>query len=110
RAGQHVVAPAGEHVGGRAEMRFRHGPDTPTIRSMNFEYFQQLLTAQPFVPFVVHLSNGKSYPVRYTGCAALTRTRLAIADPDADTIFVCPLLHITSVEMLHPAQQAGAVA
>jgi hypothetical protein len=68
---------------------------------MNYEYFERLLTARPFEPFVVHLSSGVTHAVRYPNCAILTRTRLVIADPDADTIVVCSLLHVTSVEMLH---------
>jgi hypothetical protein len=52
------------------------------------------------VPFAVHLSSGVTHAVRYPGCAALTRTRMAIADPDADRIVVVSYLHIASVEML----------
>jgi hypothetical protein len=71
---------------------------------MNHDYFQELLNARPFVPFAVHLSSGEVHAVRYPGCAILTRTRLVIADPDADRIVVCSLLHVTSVQMLEPAQ------
>ena len=70
---------------------------------MNYEYFQELLTRRPFEAFAVHLSNGEVYPVRYPGCAALTRTRLVITDPDADRIVVCSLLHIASVDLLQTA-------
>lgn len=70
---------------------------------MNHEYFEQLLTARPFEPFAVHLSSGVVYPVRYPNFAILTRSRLVIADPDADNVVVCSLLHIASVEMLHTA-------
>ena len=84
-------------------MYFRHDPLAFMMTFMNYDYFHNLLTAQPFEPFVVHLSSGKAHPVRYPGCAALTRTRLVIADPDADNIVVCSLLHVTSVELLQPA-------
>jgi hypothetical protein len=70
---------------------------------MNYDYFRQLLDAQPFVPFAIRLSSGEVHAVRYPNCAILTRTRLGIADPDADFIRVCSLLHITSVELLQPA-------
>jgi hypothetical protein len=70
---------------------------------MNYDYLQELVARQPFEPFAIHLSNGEVYAVRYPGCAALTRTRLAIADPDADRIIVCALLHIASVDLLQPA-------
>ncbi len=74
---------------------------------MSYDYFQQLLNNRPFEPFAVHLSSGEIHAVRYPGCAILTRTRLVIADPDADQIVVCSLLHIASVEMLQPAQPAA---
>jgi hypothetical protein len=70
---------------------------------MSHEYFQELLGRRPFDPFVVHLSNGEAHAVRYPNSAVLTRTRLVIADPDADRIVVCSLLHIASVEMLQTA-------
>jgi hypothetical protein len=66
---------------------------------MNQEYFQELLNARPFVPFAVHLSSGVTHAVRYPSCAALTRTRLVITDPDADRIVVCSYLHIARIEM-----------
>jgi hypothetical protein len=74
---------------------------------MNYEYFHHLLTARPFEPFAVHLSCGVTHVVRYPSCAILTRTRLVIADPDADHIVVCSLLHIASVEMLQTAEPAA---
>jgi hypothetical protein len=84
-------------------MLFRRSLPRIMIAVMNYDYFHQLLTAQPFEPFVVHLSNGAAHPVRYPGCAILTRTRLVIGEPDADNIVVCSLLHITSVEMIQHA-------
>ncbi len=74
---------------------------------MNYQYFEELLNARPFQPFVVHLSSGAAYPVRYPGSAALTRSRLVIADPDADRIVVCSLLHVASVELLQTAEPAA---
>jgi hypothetical protein len=74
---------------------------------MNYEYFRQLLSAQPFQPFAVELSSGAIHPVRYPGCAVLTRTRLVITDPDADNIVVCSLLHVVRVEMLQATEPAA---
>ena len=77
------------------------------INAMNHEYFERLLTARPFEPFVVHLSSGVTHAVRYPNCANLTRTRLVIVDPDADNIIVRSLLHVISVDMLqNPAPAA----
>jgi len=55
---------------------------------MTYEYFQLLLRNRPFLPFVVHLSNGESPQIRYPEVATLTRTRLVIVDPEADRITV----------------------
>jgi hypothetical protein len=80
---------------------------------MNQEYFQTLLNARPFQPFAVQLSSGVVHPVRYPGCAVLTRTRMVITDPEADQIVVCSLIHIVKVEMLatpEPAESVGPAA
>jgi hypothetical protein len=85
-----------------AQMRivFFHDCFAGIMMFMNQEYFQRLLNARPFEPFAVQLSSGVTHPVRYPGCAILTRTRLVIVDPDADHIDVCALLHIVKVEIL----------
>jgi hypothetical protein len=70
---------------------------------MNYDYFQELLGRRPFQPFAVHLFSGESHDVRYPACAALTRTRLVITDPDADRIIVCSSLHVASVDLLQSA-------
>ena len=70
---------------------------------MSQQYFQELLRREPFQPFEVHLSSGEVHQIRHPECALLTRTRMVIADPAADRITVCSLLHITSVEMLQSA-------
>jgi hypothetical protein len=70
---------------------------------MNYDYFRELLDRRPFEPFAIRLSSGEVHAVRYPGYNILTRTRLVIADPDADQIVVCSLLHISSVEMLQSA-------
>lgn len=72
---------------------------------MNYEYFQQLLAARPFEPFVVHLSHGETHAVRYPGCAIVTRGRLIIADPDADRVMHCSLLRIAGVDFLPVSSQ-----
>jgi len=70
------------------------------MTNMNREYFQGLLDARPFVPFTVQLSSGVVHAVRYPRDVILTRSLLAIGDPDAEKIVVCSLLHVVKVEML----------
>jgi hypothetical protein len=96
-----------ERSGADLERRFRHAPLAVMMALMNYDYFHQLLNARPFEPFAVHLSRGEVHPVRYPGCAVLTRTRLVITDPDADSIVVCSLLHVASVEMLQTAESTA---
>src|SRR5262245_4076906 len=94
-------------------MRFRHSWLASIMTLMNYEYFQNLLSARPFQPFVVQLSSGDIHPVRYPSNAILTRTRMVIADPDADQIVVCSLLHIVKVELFTapaPASPVGPAA
>jgi hypothetical protein len=74
---------------------------------MNHEYFERMLAARHYEPFAVHLSSGENHAVRYPNCAILTRTRLVIADPDADRIVVCSLMHVATVEMLPSAAPAA---
>jgi len=74
---------------------------------MNYEYFERLLLARPFEPFAVHLSSGEKHAIRYPNCAILTRSRLVIADPDADRIVVRSLLHVSNVEMLQSPAPAA---
>jgi hypothetical protein len=74
---------------------------------MNQEFLEKLLNTRPFIRFSVFLSSGQSHAVRYPRCALLTRTRLMIVDPDADTMVVCALLHITKVEMLQGTEQVA---
>jgi hypothetical protein len=73
------------------------------INLMNQEYFLELLRKQPFVPFVIRLSSGETHIVRHPECAALTKTRIVVADLEADRITVCALLHVASVDVLQSA-------
>ncbi len=84
-------------------MSFRPSAVIFMMMVMSYDYFQELLDNRLFEPFAVHLSSGEVHANRYPNCAILTRTRLVIADPDADRIVVCSLLHIASVEMLQTA-------
>jgi hypothetical protein len=69
---------------------------------MNHDAMQELLRRQPFEPFEIRLTNGEKHEVRHPEMALLLRSRLVIALPD-DRMFICPLLHIASVETLQSA-------
>jgi hypothetical protein len=61
------------------------------------ETIVQCFRRHPFQPFTVQLSNGVRFEVRHTEMAALTRSTLIIANPDADDVAYCSLLHIANV-------------
>lgn len=74
-------------------------------KAMTVQTFRNLLKHQPFKPFRVIMSSGKTYDVRHPEMALLTRTDLLVGVDEADDgvpaeFKICSLLHITSVEPL----------
>jgi hypothetical protein len=72
---------------------------------MTLQTFRHLLTQQPFRPFRVVMSSGKSYEVRHPEMVMLTRNDLLVGVDSDDDGFpaefkICSLLHITAVEPL----------
>lgn len=67
---------------------------------MSGESIRELLKAQPFIPFEVHMSSGDVYPVNHPEHALLTGAACYIWFPDDpnDRVARCSLLHITGVE------------
>lgn len=70
---------------------------------MNMETIRNLLRQEPFLPFVIRLSNGESHEVRHPECAALSKTKVIVTYPDEDREVFCSLIHVNSVEMLQRA-------
>jgi len=70
---------------------------------MNPETLRQMLRHRPFQPFEVRMSSGDAYQVRYPDFALVLRSRFVIADPDADSIAICALDQIASVNVPQPA-------
>ncbi len=72
---------------------------------MTVHAFHELLTQQPFIPFRLILSSGKSYEVRHPEMAMLTRTSILVGVDETDegvpTEFrICAPLHVTAIEPL----------
>ncbi|MBI1830712.1 MAG: hypothetical protein HYR84_04590 [Planctomycetes bacterium] len=67
---------------------------------MSGDSIRELIRAQPFQPFEVHLSSGDAYHVTHPEQAFATGASLYIWYPDEGTDHVvrCSLLHITGVE------------
>jgi hypothetical protein len=64
---------------------------------MNAETLRELLQRRPFEPFEVRMSNGDTHAVRHPEFAILMPSRIVIADPPADRLAICSLLHITEI-------------
>ncbi len=67
---------------------------------MNADALRDLIRREPFEPFAIHLSSGEVHEVRHPECAAISKTRVVVTDPSRDSVLVCNLLHVTSVEFL----------
>jgi hypothetical protein len=72
---------------------------------MTLQTFRDLLTQQPFKPFRIVMSSGKSYEIRHPEMAWLTRTDILVGVGESDDgippeFRICSLLHVSSVEPL----------
>ena len=69
---------------------------------MSGDSIRELMRAQPFEPFEVHVSSGDVYQVNHPEQALVTGASLYIwypeSDPHSDHVVRCSLLHITGVE------------
>lgn len=67
------------------------------------ETLKDLLTREPFRPFRIITSGGKSYDVMTPELLVAMRSELFIALPDGDHFVFCPYRNIASVESLQAA-------
>jgi len=67
------------------------------MQMRNEQSMRLFLNAKPFEPFVVVMSSGQRYEVRHPENAVLTKTKIVIIDPEADTVAICGLLHVATV-------------
>jgi hypothetical protein len=70
---------------------------------MTTDAFRKILRRQPFQPFRLVMSSGKSYEVRHPEMALLLKNDLLIGiDGDEDDVpaefDICPLFHVATVE------------
>ncbi|MEM9186893.1 MAG: hypothetical protein AAGB00_10400 [Planctomycetota bacterium] len=70
---------------------------------MNHTAMLELLDARPFAPFEIITSGAQVHAVRHPENVVLTKTRIVVVDPEADTMSVVPLLHITEARFLTSA-------
>ncbi len=65
---------------------------------MSGKSIQNMLRAQPFVPFEIHLSGGEVHPVPHPELAWVAGSEVYVYYPDEDRVAWLSLLHITSLE------------
>jgi hypothetical protein len=75
---------------------------------MTVQTFRDLLTKQPFQPFRLIMSSGKTYDVRHPEMAWLTRTDILVGLGEVDEGIpaeyrILSLLHVSAIEPLTPA-------
>jgi hypothetical protein len=70
---------------------------------MNAETIREWMQRRPFEPFVISLSNGETHEIRHPENLAIGKDRLAIVNPDSDSISHIALIHVNSVRPLQAA-------
>ncbi len=70
---------------------------------MTTDAFRKILRRQPFQPFRLVMSSGKSYDVRHPEMALLLKNDLLVGIADEDDglpaeFDICPLFHVATVE------------
>ncbi len=68
---------------------------------MNSEAIRELLARRPFEAFEIRLTNGDVHVVKHPECAAISKTRVVIVDPEADRVTIVALLHVASRSLIH---------
>ena len=68
----------------------------------------ELVRAQPFEPFRVHLSDGAAYDIRHPDMVIVQRSKIIVSVPGpdgpdrpAERTVNCALIHISRTEMLN---------
>ena len=68
----------------------------------------QWLKREPFVPFQIHATGGRSFEIHHPEYAALGRTTMVVYFPDSDRWAELSLFQIDSLEKLETAAADAA--
>lgn len=79
---------------------------------MTTDAFRKILKRQPFQPFRLVMSSGKSYDVRHPEMAWLLKNDVLVGiDVEHDglpaELDICPLFHVATIEPILPEPSAG---
>jgi hypothetical protein len=64
---------------------------------MNADAIRLFLDKRPFEPLEVQLSSGQTYAIKHPECAIVMKNTLVIADPEADSVIWCSLIHVAAI-------------
>ena len=64
------------------------------------ENIQELLNREPFLPFRLIMTSGKTYEVVSSNSAALLKSEVFVVFPDGERWAHVPFLHIASIDTL----------
>ena len=62
------------------------------------EQLTKLLRASPFSPFIIKMSDGRTYEVRHPENLAVGKHFMVLIEPESDRTHDLYLLHVTSFE------------
>lgn len=75
---------------------------------MTIEQLRALYNAQPFSPFIIHLADGREFPVHHRefGMTVPSGRTVVVAQPD-DALNIIDLLLVTDLEIKQVTNGAG---
>jgi len=77
---------------------------------MTIEQFKNVMEAQPFRPFTIHMGDGRVFLVKHRDYVSRSPTgRTVIVYGDDDNFSILDLLLVTELEV-HPPTKPGAAA
>lgn len=73
---------------------------------MRLQEVQEALRREPFQPFRIHLTTGKTFDIRHPEFAAVTRSSMFVGkssgdDEVPDRMIQCDLLHVVALEPIN---------
>lgn len=71
------------------------------------ETIRELLEREPFLPFRLIMSSGKSYEVARPNLVVLLKSEVFVAFPDGERWAHVPYLHVSSVETIRNGSGRG---
>ena len=76
---------------------------------MTNDVVSEWIHREPFVPFRIHTTNGRTFDVMHPEFAMLLRTTLVLGNPETDGVSMVSLIHVNEFESLgEPVETSAA--